>query len=82
MTKVNQSLNQDIYPPAIICIATGVYTKNRNFRVFLSSKLGKEARLCVARENRFRSAYGEELQRQRRSKRFNTLIDSLVSNVR
>lgn len=67
--------------PILIC-DEGVYTKNRNFRVFLSSKLGKEARLCVARENRFRSAYGEELQRQRRSKRFNTLIDSLVSNVR
>jgi len=33
--------------------AVGVYTKNRNFRLFLSSKLGKNNPLVLAEGNRF-----------------------------
>ena len=65
-----------------ICFNTGVYTRNRNFRLYLSSKLGKDVSLRVSRENRFRSSYGEDSAQRRRSKRFNTLMDSLVCNVR
>ena len=32
----------------------GVYTRNRNFRLFLSSKLGKTSYLRLARENKFK----------------------------
>ena len=32
----------------------GVYTKNRNFRLFLSSKLGKKNNLVVASQNEYR----------------------------
>ena len=39
---------------SIIACFAGVYTRNRNFRLFLSTKLGKEARLTVARENKFK----------------------------
>ena len=35
-------------------LATGVYTRNRNFRLFLSSKLGKMSCLRLAKENRFK----------------------------
>ncbi len=31
----------------------GVYTKNRNFRLYKSSKLGKNAAFCVAEDNEF-----------------------------
>lgn len=31
----------------------GVYTKNRNFRLYKSSKLGKNAAFCVAEDNTF-----------------------------
>uniref|UniRef100_A0A672KAQ6 DNA-directed primase/polymerase protein n=1 Tax=Sinocyclocheilus grahami TaxID=75366 RepID=A0A672KAQ6_SINGR len=31
----------------------GVYTKNRNFRLYKSSKLGKNAAFCVAKDNKF-----------------------------
>ena len=37
-----------------LCSISGVYTRNRNFRLFLSSKLGKKHCLKLARENTFR----------------------------
>ena len=60
-----------------------VYTRNRNFRLYRSSKLGKSTKLQVAKESRFRSSYSEGASSRRRwSKHFNTLMDSLVCNVR
>lgn len=56
-----------------------VYTRNRNFRLYLSSKLGKDVHLKLAKENKFVSRYGED---SRRSRHFNILMDSLVCNVR
>ena len=32
----------------------GVYSRNRNFRLFLSSKLGKKSHLRLAKENAFK----------------------------
>ena len=62
---------------------TAVYTRNRNFRLYLSSKLGKSAAvLKVAKESKFKSSYSESATRRRWSKQFNTLMDSLVCNVR
>ncbi|XP_064403088.1 DNA-directed primase/polymerase protein-like [Halichondria panicea] len=59
----------------------GVYTRNRNFRLYLSSKLGKGVPLLVSKDSRFRSSYGEDSNHRRRSQKFNTLMDSLVCNV-
>ncbi|KAL5463611.1 hypothetical protein EMCRGX_G032525 [Ephydatia muelleri] len=59
-----------------------VYTRNRNFRLFLSSKLGKKVPLIVAKENKFKSAYGVDHEKRKRSQTFNTLLDSLVCNTR
>ncbi|XP_060552472.1 DNA-directed primase/polymerase protein-like [Ruditapes philippinarum] len=55
---------------------TGVYTKNRNFRLFLSSKLGKKNTLVVASENE----YCRKVDSQR-SELENIFYDSLVSNI-
>lgn len=55
---------------------TGVYTKNRNFRLFLSSKLGKMNPLVVTDQNKFRSQGVSE-----ESKLENIFYDSLVANV-
>ncbi|XP_053393469.1 DNA-directed primase/polymerase protein-like isoform X2 [Mercenaria mercenaria] len=55
---------------------TGVYTKNRNFRLFLASKLGKKNPLVVAAQNEFYSK-GDSQQ----SKLENIFYDSLVANV-
>lgn len=37
----------------------GVYTKNRNFRLFGSTKFGKNAHLKISSENGFHGSYGE-----------------------
>ena len=67
------------YPSIIIA----VYTRNRNFRLYLSSKLGKTAAvLRVAKESKFKSSYSESTTRRNWSRRFNTLMDSLICNIR
>ena len=64
-------------------LSTAVYTRNRNFRLYRSSKLGKTTKLRVAKENKFRSSYPEGTSNRKRwNDRFNTLMDSLVCNVR
>lgn len=57
-----------------------MYTRNRNFRLYLSCKLGKNTPLLVSKENLFRSSYVASYST--RSRKFNTLMDSLVCNVR
>lgn len=39
--------------PVLLCDES-VYSRNRNFRLYLSSKLGKGIPLCVARESKFK----------------------------
>ena len=61
---------------------TAVYTRNRNFRLYRSSKLGKTTKLQVAKENKFRSSYPEGASKRKKwNDRFNTLMDSLICNV-
>ena len=43
-----------VYNAMIVVYFAAVYTRNRNFRLFLSSKLGKDVRLRVAKENKFK----------------------------
>lgn len=54
----------------------GVYTRNRNFRLYKSSKIGKSVALEVAEDNKFsltQSDISEENQ---------YFLSSLISNVR
>lgn len=37
-----------------VVLATGVYSRNRNFRILWSTKLGKSAHLRVAKENQYK----------------------------
>uniref|UniRef100_H0WJ54 DNA-directed primase/polymerase protein n=1 Tax=Otolemur garnettii TaxID=30611 RepID=H0WJ54_OTOGA len=55
----------------------GVYTRNRNFRLYKSSKIGKRVALEVAEDNRF-----FPLQPKCLSKEYQYFLASLVSNVR
>ncbi|XP_055423392.1 DNA-directed primase/polymerase protein isoform X1 [Bubalus kerabau] len=55
----------------------GVYTRNRNFRLYKSSKLGKYVALEVAEDNRF-----FPIQSKNISKENQYFLSSLVSNVR
>ena len=59
----------------LLCVnVTGVYTKNRNFRLYLSSKYGKKNPLVVADSNTYELPNckdEKDLQRQ-------TLLISLV----
>jgi len=75
-----------------MCVLTGVYTRNRNFRLLMSTKLGKTSgELKVARENQFlrKSAMGDSLpgkRTQRLQQRTEndlalTFLDSLICNV-
>ncbi|XP_061260145.1 DNA-directed primase/polymerase protein isoform X2 [Bos javanicus] len=55
----------------------GVYTRNRNFRLYKSSKIGKYVALEVAEDNRF-----FPIQSKNISKENQYFLSSLVSNVR
>nr|XP_014694989.1 DNA-directed primase/polymerase protein isoform X4 [Equus asinus] len=58
-------------------IHVGVYTRNRNFRLYKSSKIGKHVALEVAEENRFSPARSTNI-----SEEYQYFLSSLVSNVR
>ncbi|KAB0373498.1 hypothetical protein FD755_015157 [Muntiacus reevesi] len=55
----------------------GVYTRNRNFRLYKSSKIGKHVALEVAEDNRFLPTQLKNI-----SKENQYFLSSLVSNVR
>ncbi|KAF4026107.1 hypothetical protein G4228_018211 [Cervus hanglu yarkandensis] len=55
----------------------GVYTRNRNFRLYKSSKIGKYVALEVAEDNRFCPTQSKNI-----SKENQYFLSSLVSNVR
>lgn len=57
--------------------AVGVYTKNRNFRLYKSSKLGKNAAFVVAKDNQFSPEPDKHLTMEE-----NIFQASLISNVR
>lgn len=56
---------------------TGVYTKNRNFRLYKSSKLGKRAAFTLAEDNKFIAAPVEG-----KSAEESVFLASLICNVR
>lgn len=55
----------------------GVYTRNRNFRLYKSSKIGKYVALEVAEDNRFRPIQSKNVSMENQY-----FLSSLVSNVR
>jgi hypothetical protein len=73
---------KDSEDQAVLFCDEAVYSKNRNFRLHLSTKLGCLDRcLRIAKENTFKSMF--ESQRHRQStQHINILMDSLVSYVR
>ncbi|XP_036750251.2 DNA-directed primase/polymerase protein isoform X2 [Manis pentadactyla] len=58
-------------------VDTGVYTRNRNFRLYKSSKIGKHVALEVAEDNKFFPKKSENV-----SEESQYFLSSLVSNVR
>ena len=59
----------------IVIIFAGVYTKNRNFRLYMSCKLGKQNALVIAKENQYKPDVPEtKLKHQ-------YFLDSLVTNI-
>ncbi|MBN3301782.1 PRIPO protein, partial [Amia calva] len=61
---------------ATLLYPTGVYTKNRNFRLYKSSKAGKNVAFTVAEDNRF-----VPKAHQRVSEEQQVFLSSIVSNV-
>ncbi|XP_031547245.1 DNA-directed primase/polymerase protein isoform X2 [Vicugna pacos] len=55
----------------------GVYTRNRNFRLYKSSKIGKYVALEVAEDNKFYPVPSKNI-----SEEYQYFLSSLVSNVR
>ena len=58
----------------------GVYTKNRNFRLYGSSKVGKNAHLVISRENVFHGSYKEnrKLKHEQVDSEFSIFLDTVV----
>ncbi len=56
----------------------GVYTKNRNFRLYLSSKLGKANPLVLARDNQY---VPQPPQGGKISTDEQMFLDSLITNI-
>ena len=59
----------------------GVYSKNRNFRLYMSSKLGKDINLKLANENKFLTKQIDSGPHSARCKHINILFDSLISHT-
>ncbi|XP_069833848.1 DNA-directed primase/polymerase protein isoform X2 [Dendropsophus ebraccatus] len=87
-TKPPSTHNQEIYDLSSffvqnknggiqLFIDLGVYTKNRNFRLYKSSKLGKNVTFEVAEDNRFAEKPSKYV-----SKEEQLFLCSLISNVR
>ncbi|KAG8520788.1 DNA-directed primase/polymerase protein, partial [Galemys pyrenaicus] len=55
----------------------GVYTRNRNFRLYKSSKIGKHVTLEIAEDNKFVPKQSEDISEENQY-----FLSSLVSNVR
>lgn len=55
----------------------GVYTRNRNFRLYKSSKIGKQVALEIAEDNRFFPEQSKNISEENQY-----FLSSLVSNVR
>ncbi|XP_077618225.1 DNA-directed primase/polymerase protein isoform X2 [Crocuta crocuta] len=55
----------------------GVYTRNRNFRLYKSSKIGKHVALEIAEDNKFFPKHSENISGENQY-----FLSSLVSNVR
>ncbi|XP_063316069.1 DNA-directed primase/polymerase protein isoform X2 [Pelobates fuscus] len=58
-------------------IDLGVYTKNRNFRLYKSSKLGKNVFFEIAKDNTFTSKPGKYVSEEE-----HVFLCSLISNIR
>ncbi|XP_078661428.1 DNA-directed primase/polymerase protein-like isoform X2 [Branchiostoma floridae x Branchiostoma belcheri] len=61
----------------VLFIDTGVYTKNRNFRLYKNTKLGRRAPLLVAPTCKYRLQHSSKACWDKQ-----VFLDSLVSNVR
>ena len=57
----------------------GVYTKNRNFRLYLSKKLGKNNPLVLSSNNTYKPHCTENQHHKAEKQLF---LDSLISNIR
>lgn len=55
----------------------GVYTKNRNFRLYKSSKLGKNAAFTVAEDNEYVPKSSEHTTEEE-----TIFLASLITNIR
>ncbi|XP_027454193.2 DNA-directed primase/polymerase protein isoform X6 [Zalophus californianus] len=58
-------------------VHVGVYTRNRNFRLYKSSKIGKQVALEIAEDNRFFPKQSKTISEENQY-----FLSSLVSNVR
>ena len=58
----------------------GVYTKNRNFRLYGSSKVGKDTHLVISDENGFHGSYHQKrrLKNEKFDSQYLTFLDTLV----
>lgn len=66
-----------MFEQCLISSTKGVYTKNRNFRLYKSSKLGKNAAFTVAEDNK----YFPKLVKQSTAEE-HIFLASLITNVR
>ncbi|KAM5264241.1 DNA-directed primase/polymerase protein isoform 1-T1 [Ctenodactylus gundi] len=68
---------KDITGEKHLFVDLGVYTRNRNFRLYKSSKIGKSVALEVAEDNRFFPKQSKNISEENQY-----FLSSLVSNVR
>ncbi|NWZ61820.1 PRIPO protein, partial [Acrocephalus arundinaceus] len=57
----NKQLFVDLGKYKNICFPVGVYTKNRNFRMYKSSKAGKNVILTIAEDNKFMPSHEKDV---------------------
>ncbi|NXU36587.1 PRIPO protein, partial [Drymodes brunneopygia] len=73
----NKQLFVDLGKYKNICFPVGVYTKNRNFRMYKSSKAGKNVILKIAEDNKFIPNCEKDLSMEEAY-----FLSSLICNIR
>jgi hypothetical protein len=90
-SKIRQLIVKSPHTTEDLFIDLGVYSRNRNFRILWSSKLGKSAHLCLVKASQFKTHYlmkhrdlwkNEQYKCLRRNELFTLFLSSLVCSVR
>ncbi|XP_071794356.1 DNA-directed primase/polymerase protein-like [Asterias amurensis] len=82
LTKLRQLFVQNRDGKAVLFVDQGVYTRNRNFRLYKCIKHGKANPLVVAADNQYKPRLPKKTNSTQVATERHLFLDSLITNVR